>query len=285
MSSTEAPFIRQPAVSGRFYPEDPVELKYLINSYLDRAEQLDLGHIYGLVAPHAGYVYSGAVSGVAYKQIKGRQYKRVVVISPSHFQAVHFASVMPNGYYLTPLGLIPIDALVVEIIAQGSCDGCVQKSNVGHSVSHRLGEHALEVQLPFLQVVLGDFSLVPIVMGDQSWHSCRMLAELLVPMVKAKDTLVVASSDLSHYHPYDKAKEIDNTLLTLVRRSDAEGVADGCASRVVEACGGGPIATVMEIGKLVGASAPTVLAYATSGDVEHGSKDQVVGYSAIAIHE
>jgi AmmeMemoRadiSam system protein B len=275
---------RRPAVAGQFYPSDPEELTEVIEQYLAQAPKTVDSHVFGLVSPHAGYIYSGPVAAHGYKQLIGSSYRTVVVISPSHFVSIPYASVLTDGEYITPLGSILIDGDSAEnIIEVGK--PAVKGSIAGHAYGKgNRGEHALEVQLPFLQVVLKRFSLVPIIMGDQSWPACQNLAEAIVAGCDMRKTLVVASSDLSHYNPYKVARTIDAELLAMLREADGEGIAMGCKMQELEACGGGPIATLLEIGKLVGDNAVKVCQYATSGDIPGGARDQVVGYTSAVIY-
>jgi AmmeMemoRadiSam system protein A len=156
-------------------------------------------------------------------------------------------------------------------------------SNQGHGFVGQRGEHAIEVQLPFLQLVLGKFNLVPIVIGDQDWATCQVLAEALQKSLKGKNVLLVASSDLSHYHPYNEAVRLDSTVIKHVNSYDAEGLFDDLGAGLCEACGGSPIATAMLAAKGLGADKAKVVKYANSGDVT-GDKSAVVGYLAAVIY-
>lgn len=276
--------IRNPAVAGSWYSNNPNELRQQLQGYLDKVEKSQISQIIGLVSPHAGYVYSGPVAAYAYKQIQGNKYDAVVVIAPSHVEAFPFASVYGRGAYKTPLGILPVDTVLAAAIAR---DGdLVRISDKGHR-QEKLSrqEHSLEIQLPFLQIVLGDFKLVPIIMGDQRDEVVHRLAEALVEATKGKNVLLVASSDLSHFHPYSDANRIDSGLLKHVEDYDYEGLLRDLDFQKIEACGGGPICAVMEACKQLGANKSKVLRHANSGDVPQGERGQVVGYMAAAFYQ
>ena len=272
--------IRKPAVAGAFYPSNPASLRTMIEGLLKKAHPPEIKDpIVGLIAPHAGYVYSGWVAAYAYKTLKGRDIKRVVVISPSHIDYFSGASIYDGTHYETPLGLVPVDVEFARQLARKS--DRLQLSEQGHTVNFQgRGEHALEVQLPFLQVVLKDFKLVPIVMGEQSYETARALGRALADLIKDDKTLIVASSDLSHYHPYEEAITLDRKVLNAIQEWDYYNLSRNLQSRIWEACGGGPIVSLMIAAEYLGATQARLLKYANSGDVPMGDKRRVVGYSA-----
>jgi AmmeMemoRadiSam system protein B/AmmeMemoRadiSam system protein A len=274
--------VRQAAVAGSFYPADPKELSAMIDDMLAHAAPPHFdGPILAAVAPHAGYVYSGPVAAWTYAALKGHKYARVVVIAPSHFESFDFTSVYEGDAYSTPLGTIQVDKEFAHRLAKMS--STIHLSTRGHDPTSAGGEHALEVQLPWLQKVLGDFQLVPIVMGDQSYESSRALGVALAKMIQAEkkngDTLILASSDLSHYHPYDEAEKIDHKTLHALQSWDYFSMSQNFQTRVWEACGGAPIVAAMIAAERMGANKAEVLQYANSGDTS-GDHSRVVGYSA-----
>jgi len=275
--------IRQPAVAGSWYSDNPAELRAQLEGYMVDLEDYKLPDIRGIVCPHAGYIYSGPVAAYAYRQLQNRKYDDVIVVAPSHVEAFLFASVYGRGAYETPLGLIPVDVELAKAIASGG--DLVKISDRGHRQEH-LGrqEHALEIQLPFLQMVLGNFKLVPIIMGDQSPQVVHELADAIVRAVKGKNVLLVASSDLSHFHTYEEANTIDQGLVDRVANYDYSGLLNDLMNHKVEACGGGPICTVMEACQKLGAGKVKVLQHANSGDTPYGDNYQVVGYLAAAFY-
>jgi len=270
---------RPPGVAGSFYPADATQLAAYVDDQLSRAEvpKVD-GDVLGLVAPHAGYQFSGSIAAQSYALVKGKKYKRVVLIGPSHIEGFGYTSVYDGQAYSTPLGRVEVDQEFSRKLAGQA--GSIKLSSTGHAV-HGQAEHSLEVQLPFLQRAIGDFKLVPIVMGNQSYESSRDLGMALAKLLKNSDTLMVASSDLSHYHTYDEASRRDHNLLKAITQGDFLTVSRNLEADIWEACGGGPIVAVMIAAQHLGAAPPKLLKYANSGDVT-GDKSRVVGYSAIA---
>jgi len=273
--------VRPTAVAGMFYPGDARQLAADIDGYLDAADVGKDGGfegVVGLVSPQAGYTYSGAVAGKAYAAVRGRAYDSVVVVAPSHRFPFRGASVFGGDGYDTPLGVVPVDRELADAIAD-------PEQGFGYEPRAHSSEHSLEVQVPFLQRALGDFRIVPIVMGDQAEPVVRRLAARLADAVRAsgKRVLLVASTDLSHYHDHDTAVELDSHILDAVDDFDPEGLLASLAKGECEACGGGPAATVMMAARELGARSSTVVGYATSGDIT-GDKAQVVGYMAAVLH-
>ena len=270
--------VRQAAVAGAFYPADPKELAAMVDGFVAQATvPAPKGEIVALVAPHAGYPFSGSVAGHSYALLKGRPTHRVVVIAPSHFEAFSFTSVYDGDAYVTPLGRVPVDKEFARKLASLSPE--IKLSSLGHVPTPAGAEHALEVQLPFLQRVLGDFQLVPIIMGEQSYPASRALGIALAQLIRGTDTLIVASSDLSHYHTYDKAVSLDGKTLSAISEWDYLTLSDNFQNRIWEACGGAPIVAAMIAAERLGATRAQVIKYANSGDVT-GERSRVVGYSA-----
>ncbi len=272
--------VRQAAVAGSFYPADPKELTAMVDGFLAHAAvPAEKGEVIGIVAPHAGYPFSGGVAGHSYALLKGRPTHRVVVIAPSHFEGFSFTSVYDGDAYTTPLGKIFVDKEFARKLAGMS--PTIKLSRHGHVPVAEGAEHALEDQLPFLQRVLGDFQLVPIIMGDQSYPASRALGLALAELIRGTDTLIVASSDLSHYHPYEEAVTIDGKTLNAISEWDYLTLSDNFATRTWEACGGAPIVAAMIASEKLGATRAQVIKYANSGDVT-GDRSRVVGYGSVA---
>jgi len=280
VSSAESAKVRPAAVAGSFYPADPAELAKMVDGFLAKATPPPLTGVVALVAPHAGYQYAGQVAAYSYALLKGKKFDRVVVIAPSHYEAFGFSSVYDGAAYTTPLGQVPVDRAFAAKLAATSKS--IRLSGLGHTPTPDKPEHALEDQLPFLQRVLGQFQLVPIVMGDQSYENCRALGLALAKLIQGTNTLIVASSDLSHYHPYDQAEVIDHKTLNAIEEWDYLSMARNFESQIWEACGGGPIIAAMIASERLGASQAKVLDYANSGDTPGGDKTRVVGYGAVA---
>jgi AmmeMemoRadiSam system protein B/AmmeMemoRadiSam system protein A len=276
--------VRHPGVAGSFYPGDSTALSEMVLKLLKQAKPPTIkGTIIGLVSPHAGYVYSGHVAAHSYDLLKNRHIQRVIVISPSHIIAFSGSAVYNGSAYRTPLGEIPVDIdFCKELAAQHPS---IMLSSEGHN-TERQGrmEHALEVQLPFLQRVIDDFMLVPIVMGDQKYESCRALGIALSKMITNDKTVIVASSDLSHFHPYSEAVRLDQKVLTAILEWDHLNLSRNLNSRIWEACGGGPIVATMIASERLGANQAQIIKYANSGDVPIGEKNSVVGYTSAAFY-
>ena len=273
-STGDQPKVRQAAVAGAFYPDDPKVLSAMIDDLLAKVSgPLITDPILAAVAPHAGYQYSGPTAAYTYAALKGRKYTRVVVIAPSHYEAFDFTSVYEGDAYATPLGTVPVEKAFARQLAKMS--STMQLSSRGQDPTSAGGEHAIEVQLPWLQKVLGNFEVVPIVMGDQG----VALTKLIKAEGKPGDTLVLASSDLSHYHIYDDAVKMDHKTLDALEKWDYFSMSRNFQARIWEACGGAPIVAAMIYAERMGANQARVLKYENSGDVT-GDHSRVVGYSA-----
>jgi hypothetical protein len=272
--------VRPAVVAGAFYPADEKSLRGMMDQMLAQlpaaaAAAPDVA----LVAPHAGYIYSGPVAAYAYQTLAGRSFQRVVVIAPSHAEAFSYSSIYDGDAYSTPLGQIAIDRDFARMLAASHTS--IRLSSHGHMPTPQGAEHAVEVQLPWLQRMLGSFTLVPIVMGDASYAASRALGMALAAHCGA-ETLIVASSDLSHYHPYDEAVRMDHQTLDAIAAWDYFSLARNIESRQWEACGGAPIVAAMIAARRLGANHSQVLRYANSGDTA-GPRDRVVGYGAVAL--
>jgi AmmeMemoRadiSam system protein B/AmmeMemoRadiSam system protein A len=280
--TTQPPLtVRQPGVAGSFYPGNAKELAATVDGLLSQAKgTIPEGQILALVAPHAGYPFSGGVAAYSYALLKGRNIHRVVIIAPSHLEAFDFASVYDGDAYATPLGDVPVDKAFARKLA--GLSSSIQLSSRGHAPYGSRAEHSLEVQLPFLQRALSNFELVPIIMGDQSYAASRSLGVALAELIRGTDTLIVASSDLSHYHPYDEAVALDHKTLSAIHEWDYLTLSKNFQTRTWEACGGGPIVAAMIAADRLGADRAEILKYANSGDVTSDRK-RVVGYGAVAL--
>lgn len=276
--------IREPHHAARegFYPDDPVVLAKQVAQFFAEAERAEIdGPIAGMVCPHAGYAYSGAVAAAAYKQLEGLSYDTVVIISPSHRAFFRGASVFSGGSYRTPLGEVRLD---LDFCAElTSVDPMIMLADIGHDATGGGWEHALEVHLPFLQIVLGDFALVPIIMGDQEYPTAKTLGELIARFAKPGRTLIVASSDLAHGHDYKTTKRLDDTAAAAVAKFSPSDLFDQMSSGAFEACGVGPITAMMIAARAMGADTARVVCKRNSGDVTGAKSDYIVGYLAAVV--
>jgi AmmeMemoRadiSam system protein B len=267
--------VRPPAVAGTFYAGTHSALRDEVNLLLAGVQPIPVkGKIKGLVSPHAGYFYSGSTAAYAYKSVRGVQYDCVVIVGPSHREYFDGVSVFPGDAYSTPLGKIPVDKDIRSELLEGG--GVIAERKEGHR-----SEHSIEVQLPFLQAVLGEFSFVPVVMGEQNTHYCAALSEELVRIGRRHNILFIASSDLSHYHPSEEAVSIDKHTIREIEKYDPDLLISAMESGSLEACGAGPVAVVMKTAKQLGADRVHLLHYCNSGDIS-GDKKAVVGYLAAA---
>lgn len=270
--------IREPAIAGTWYPGSQAELRQQVTSYLTGVPSKDAvqpTNIVALIAPHAGYAYSGQVAAHAYKQIDGRRFDTVVVIAPSHRVPFSGVAVYDRGGFRTPLGVMELDRTLIAALEK-------KDKRIRFVPDAHTKEHALEIQLPFLQVLLPQARLVPLLMGDQDRATCEALAEALASACAGKSVLIVASSDLSHFHAYDAAKKLDQVVIDQVSAFDPDGLLDALAQSRCEACGGGPMVTAMLAARKLGATRSKVLQYANSGDVT-GDRSRVVGYMAAVL--
>jgi len=273
--------VRKAAAAGTFYPANPSELVKTMAELFSKVTRKTLpGRPLALVAPHAGYAYSGKTAATAYMQILGENYDSVVVISPSHTVFFQGASVYDGDAYETPLGPIEIDR---ELSARiGTIHPSVFLSTKGHSGGGLRGEHALEVHLPFLQHVLGKFKLVAIVMGEQEENLCRIMGEVLATALDGKNALIVASTDLSHFYPEKQARRLDGAIQSALEEFNSDKLWFALSSGKGEACGGGPVISAMLACKRLGGDRITILDYSTSGEAT-GDFTEVVGYLSAAI--
>lgn len=264
--------VRPSVLAGTWYPGTSDTLTKSIEGYLSRVKAPRLnGKIKAVIVPHAGHIYSGQVAAHVYRLLEGSQFRRVILVGPSHHMAFKGVSVNLQSGYNTPLGIVPVDQeMGKRILDSGPSIRWVRRAHAR--------EHSLEIQLPFLQTVLHNFQIVPILMGQQDYNTCKALANTLAQLLEHKDnTLLLASSDLSHFHPYNRAKTLDIEFIKNVKKFDPEGLAKDLATGKCEACGGGPVITILLAARKLGADRAVILNYANSGDVT-GDHRSVVGY-------
>jgi hypothetical protein len=259
--------VRTCSVAGMFYPRDPHHLEQLVAGYLKAREPV--GGVRGIVAPHAGYPYSGAVAGEAFSTMDPEFSGTFIVIGPSHRGYLTCASAIP---WETPVGIVDVDAAFVRELE-------IEVDEVSHQ-----GEHSLEVQMPFIKYRFPRAMVAPVMMGDQSLRSAADLAERIEGAQRrtGREIRIVASSDFSHYVPEGIARENDLYAIGALKDLDSGEFYRRVEERGVSACGYGPIATLCIAGKRMGASRGDLLTYRTSGDVT-GDLEEVVGYAAIAV--
>lgn len=263
--------------AGTWYPGAGRELRQTITGYLENASVPAHGRIYALISPHAGYVYSGPVAAYAYKTVQGEAFDDVIVIGPSHRHGFHGVSVDTLAGRETPLGAIEYDRELARKLIAGN-------RGIKHEAAAHEVEHSVEIQMPFLQVALPGFKALEIIMGSQDYQTCQMLSQAIAKATAGRKVLVIASSDLSHYHNQQQAASLDNAVREAVAAFDPAMLYAQLSDGRCEACGGGPMIAAMLAAREMGATNSTVLRYATSGDIT-GEYAQVVGYLAAAFHD
>jgi AmmeMemoRadiSam system protein B len=282
--------VRKPAVAGYFYPKDEKELTKTVDDFISNVKHQQIaGKILGIMSPHAGYVFSGQVAAYSYRHIKDTQYDTVILLGPSHRIYLKGASVGNWDAYATPLGKVKVNKeIVASLLSKGEPFHFVEQAH--------MREHSIETQIPFLQRVLKNFDIVPIVMGPPSLDYCKKISETFAEIVKERNVLFVASSDMSHYPNYTNANDVDRNTLSLIRKCDPNLVfssekkvlVKGIPNLSTTLCGLSSVITVMMTVKQLGGDAVKILHYANSGDVTiHGRREtrRVVGYGSVAFYK
>jgi AmmeMemoRadiSam system protein B len=265
--------IRSPAVAGQFYPRNPDRLEAEIQSYF-RVEPRLIPAI-GCVVPHAGYMYSGHVAGAVYSRLELTQ--RCIILCPNHTGVGTPLSIMSEGRWETPLGDVAIDT---RLAAQLKTNFSFLAED---SYAHR-SEHAIEVQLPFLQTRVKNLTFVPIAVGTGRFESLEMLGNAIAEAITAQQEriLIIASSDMNHYESDGITRQKDALAIERVLALDARGLYDVVNRQKISMCGFGPAVAMLTAARRLGANAAELIKYATSGDVS-GDRDMVVGYAGIAV--
>ena len=267
--------VRRAAVAGTWYPGTHAALERAVDAHLASAASVNEECPRAIIAPHAGLMYSGPVAAHAYRLVRACAYDVVVLVGPSHFVGFPGVSVWPRGAWETPLGAV---AVAEDVAASLAADRALVQVNP----SAHAREHSLEMQLPFIGRVLPDVPIVPLVMGYQTRETAEQLGDALTRALRNRRALLVASSDLSHYHDARRAASLDAVVLEHVEALDPDALMRALEQEPAHACGGGPMVAVLRAARALGATRARVLRYADSGDVS-GDKDSVVGYMAAAI--
>lgn len=273
---------RPSAIAGRWYPGNPKQLEAEIHNYLELANPVTSpGKLLALIAPHAGYVYSGQTAAYAFKLLQGQTVERVILCSPFH--AMTYEALLTTAYpaYETPLGTIPVDTAALEKIDAHLENNGMQKI----FRIKREQEHSLEIELPFLQTVLSEpFELVPLMVRTHQPVSLQILANVLGELCQEKPTIIVASTDLSHFNTAKTAEILDSNVLVNIQNLDPEQLLNDNHTGKGLACGAGAVALTLFTTKLLGANHADILNYTHSGDIT-GDHSSVVGYGAAAIYQ
>ena len=270
--------LRTPAVAGRFYPGRAEELLREIRQYTSPGKtprEAERVAAIGCVAPHAGYIYSGGVAGAVYSRLEIPE--RCVILCPNHTGKGRPLAIMANTAWQTPLGEVAADAdLGARLLLRFPM---LQEDSAAHRA-----EHAIEVQIPFLQAQQPELSIVPIVIGTSDFDVLRGLGEALADVIADRDekVLIIASSDMNHYESDAITRVKDHKAIERVLAMDARGLWEVVMNEDITMCGFGPTIVMLTAAKLLGATSATLVKYATSGDVS-GDYESVVGYAGIIV--
>ena len=263
--------VRPAAVAGRFYPGDPRILLSDIQSFLSPREKT-LPAL-GCVVPHAGYVYSGHVAGAVFAQLDLPQ--RIIILCPNHTGRGAPLSIMSRGSWQTPLGQVPIDQELAEKLKR-------RFPLLTEDAEAQRAEHAIEVELPFLQALKPEFTFVPIALGTGQFKVLADLGETIAEVVRQERVLIIASSDMNHYESESVTRVKDGKAIERILVLDAAGLHEVVTKEDISMCGFGPTIAMLTAAKRLGATSAKLVKYATSGDVS-GDRDMVVGYAGIVV--
>lgn len=277
---SQTPDLRPSPIAGQWYPGDPARLAASVDGYIAAARLPPLeGEVVAVMAPHAGHLYSGPVAGYAFAAVLGLQPELVAVVSPMHYPVYEALLTSAHDAYSTPLGAVPVDQ-----DAQQALNAYLQvELGLELAPVKRDPEHSLEIELPFLQRSLSsDFRLLPVMVRDTSSRVAHGLGNALARVLEGRPTLIVASTDLSHFYNQATAHILDTEMLRRVEAFDPQAVLQAEDEGIGFACGRGAVAAMLWAAKALGADTVKLLHYATSGDVT-GDMSQVVGYGAAAV--
>jgi len=273
--------IKQPNVSGQFYPADPQVLSKTLEGLLSEAKSEEIkGDILVLISPHAGYEFSGRTAASGYNTIKGRDYDTVIILGPSHFVNFKGAALWPKGAFRTPLGEIPVDESVSYSL--------MLFSPVFLSYPEAFSrEHSIEVQLPFLQKILGEFNIVPVVLGQVDFYDCRNISAAISKVIKERKCLLIASSDMYHGFNYKEGELIDIFTLSLIKKLNSEQLYESIQAKEALLCGWAAVTVSMLVAEDLGYKQVKVIDYTNSAKVTGGDKvgEYCVGYSSVVMYK
>jgi len=265
--------LREPAVAGRFYPADPAVLRGDLHSYLSPPRELI--HAIACMVPHAGYMYSGAVAGAVFSTIAIPS--RCLILCPNHTGRGHPLSLMAGGAWRTPLGDVNIDHELAEQLLEG------YPALTDDVEAHRF-EHAIEVELPFLQLIRPGITFLPITVGTSRLILLEQLGEAIAQVIQkcGRQVLIIASSDMNHYEDDSTTRVKDRKAIHRILALDAAGLHETVITESISMCGFGPTVAMLTAAMRLGAQKAELVQYATSGDVS-GDYQAVVGYAGIVV--
>ena len=265
--------LRLPAVAGRFYPSDPSKLSALVREYTKAEPGASVTRVRACLVPHAGYMYSGQVAGAVFSRIALPQ--KIIILGVRHFPRGQAAAILSSGAWRTPLGDAPIDGPLAEAL-RGACP-VLREDSVAHS-----GEHSLEVQLPFLQVLAPGFAFVPVALGTIRFEELTAVGEAVAKVLGSgnEEVLLLTTSDLNHYEDDATTRVKDRKAIEQLEAMDARGLYDTCRTEQISMCGLGPGVAMLTALRALGAKQSELVRYATSGDIS-GDRSAVVGYAGM----
>ncbi len=266
--------IRRPAVAGTFYPGSRRELESMLKEFIDL--EIPKSKAIAIISPHAGYIYSGRVAGKIFSSVALP--KDFIILSPNHTGLGARVALMDSGHWETPMGAAAINSELAQLL-KNHCS-LIEVDSLAHQ-----REHSLEVQLPFLQYLLTDFSFVPICISTQSYNELCKIGEGIAATVKEHEEpiLILVSSDMTHYENAESAKEKDMKAIKMVERINPQGLNDIVRKEGITMCGYAPAVSALEACRILGAKKGNLIAYATSGD-ETGDYSSVVAYAGLLIN-
>jgi AmmeMemoRadiSam system protein B len=269
--------LRRPAVAGRFYPRDPEDLRAEVQSYLsqERGNTRSPVRAIGCIAPHAGYMYSGHVAGAVFARIEIP--RLCIVLCPNHTGIGQPLAIVSDGAWETPLGEVPIAAVPATALKQRF--PALQEDSAAHRA-----EHAAEVELPFLQLLQPELSIVPIALGTRRFEILDQLGSAIADVVAAQSepVLIIASSDMNHYEPDAVTRVKDHRAIERILTLDPQGLHEVVTQQEISMCGLGPAVAMLTAARQLGAKSAELVKYATSGDIS-GDRNMVVGYAGVIV--
>lgn len=271
--------VKEADLAGSWYPASKAQLEDQIKGYLAAANPKNIeGQILAIIVPHAGYIYSGPVAAYGYKAVEDKRVKTVIILGFSHQKYLDGVSIYGGNSWKTPLGEIAVDTGLAQMIISSNPRFRFQKELFDN-------ENSVEMQIPFIQTALGNVRIVPVAFGSQNYSDAQALAGVIAGLIKDRsDCLIAASTDMSHYHPYEKANSIDQHTIGVLNKLKARDLFDEGRLNICEMCGLMPVATTLLVAEKLGYDKIEILKYANSGDIT-GDKSKVVGYLSAAIYK
>ena len=278
--------VREPAVAGKFYPESAAKLKLAVEKFLQDAISVKFKKPIAIIVPHAGYIYSGQICADGFKQVANQQFDFIVILGTKHTNsAIEKIALYPGDGFRTPLGTALIEKNIIHSLKKTDPADCMLDKTLHES------EHSIEVMVPFIQVVFPKAKIVPVIVGSQDIETCIRFGQSLAKVIKNKNALIIASSDLSHYPSAEDANIVDRETLSAIAGLDTVALQKTLQSHrnknipnlYTSACGEAPIIAAMAAAKALGATYGSIISYANSGDTSIGERSRVVGYGAVVL--